>query len=320
MSAIRYHKQVNVLQGRDSDAGSPFARAEWFALLAGPGGIDPLVVEDDRVALPLFAVGRHAKALANWYSFTWQPVGTTQKLSNLAAAMRNRFCRVELSPLPDEDGRASTVATAFRNGGWIVRFEQCDVNHVLPVSDRDFAAYLAQRPGKLRTTIKRKRGKVECRIMTEFQADAWALYERIYAASWKPEEGRPEMLRAFAEQEGTAGRLRLGLAYREGVPVAAQFWTVESGTAFIHKLGQTPEANAVSAGTVLTAALFEHVIDTDKVDLVDFGTGNDPYKADWMEQVRPRYRMTAYNPRRPTNWPAIARVWAQNLASRVRNG
>ena len=36
---------------------------------------------------------------------------------------------------------------------------------------------------------------------------AWAAYEAIYAASWKPAEGKPAMLRRFAEQEGAAGRL-----------------------------------------------------------------------------------------------------------------
>jgi CelD/BcsL family acetyltransferase involved in cellulose biosynthesis len=68
--------------------------------------------------------------------------------------------------------------------------------------------------------------------------------------------------------------------------VAAQFWTVDGGTAWIHKLAHLDSAKPLSAGTTLSAALFAHVIDRDRVTWVDFGTGDDPYKRDWMEQVR----------------------------------
>ncbi len=60
----------------------------------------------------------------------------------------------------------------------------------------------------------------------------------------------------------------------------------------------------LSAGTTLTAALFAHVIDRDRVELVDFGTGDDPYKRDWMEQVRPRYRLACWSPRQPAQLAA----------------
>ena len=31
-------------------------------------------------------------------------------------------------------------------------------------------------------------------------------------------------------------------------------------------------------------------------DLVDFGTGNDSYKADWMDAARPRFALTCIHP------------------------
>jgi hypothetical protein len=70
----------------------------------------------------------------------------------------------------------------------------------------------------------------------------------------------------------------------------------------------------LSAGTTLSAALFEHVIDVDKVDLVDFGTGNDPYKRDWMEIDRPRYRIDCLNPTNPRAWPALVKRILTRLA------
>jgi hypothetical protein len=214
---------------------------------------------------------------------------------------------VVLSKLADEDGTATRLERAFRRAGWIVLREPCDSNHVLPVAGRSYADYLAGRPGALRTTLKRKAKKVAVEVLTSFAGEAWEAYERVYGDSWKPEEGDPGLLRRFAEAEGAAGRLRLGLARHEGAVVAAQFWTVEDSTAYIHKLAHLESAKPLSAGTTLSAALFEHVIDRDRVEWVDFGTGDDPYKRDWMEQVRPRFRLTCLRRGDPRNWAKIAR-------------
>ena len=94
----------------------------------------------------------------------------------------------------------------------------------------------------------------------------------------------------------------------EGEPVAAQFWTVESGIAYIHKLAHRESAKPISPGTSLTAALMMKVIDDDGVEFVDFGTGDDPYKRDWMEEARPRYRLQAWRKGDPRNWPAIGKA------------
>ena len=215
-----------------------------------------------------------------------------------------------------EDGTAEKLAAAFRSAGWIVLSEACDTNHILRVQGRDYAAYLASLPGKLRTTLKRKAKKVDITLSTRFDAQDWAAYEDIYAESWKPEEGDPALLRRFAEQESEAGRFRFGMARYQGEPVAAQFWTVDEGTAYIHKLAHRESAKPVSPGTSLTAALFERVIDTDKVALVDFGTGDDPYKRDWMEEVRERRRLTCLRASAPRNWPVLAKACLRKLVQR----
>jgi CelD/BcsL family acetyltransferase involved in cellulose biosynthesis len=116
--------------------------------------------------------------------------------------------------------------------------------------------------------------------------------------------------------EGAAGRLRLGVARIAGKPVAAQFWTVEAGTAFIHKLAHDEDASKHSPGTLLSAALFEHVIDRDRVDEIDFGTGDDPYKRDWMEAVRNRHAVELYRLAAPRVWPALARAAAKQMLGR----
>ena len=312
MIAVSYHDTVNVLQDVATTHCGPFDRADWFALLAERRSSTLVVLASDgeqTIALPLVRANGRIEPLHNWYSFTWRPVGSGNLtlLTSAARDLRSRAHRVTLWPVPDEDGWATRLAEAFRKAGWSVRSEPCDHNHVLEIDGRNFAEYWAERPGQMRTTLKRKGKKVEVEILKRFDAMAWDAYEAIYNESWKPEEGAPDLLRRFAEAEGAAGRIRLGLARAEGVPVAAQFWTVENGIAYIHKLAHRESAKPLSAGATLTAALFEHVIDRDKVALIDFGTGNDPYKADWMELDRPRYRIDCLDPAQPRAWPALAK-------------
>lgn len=304
---VSYHGRVNDLQG--TLAAGPFDRAEWFALLADAGQ-EPIIAQAEgdgaRVMLALTRANGRIEPLRNWYSFTWRPHGASQRLlEEIAGSLRALACRVTLWPVPDEDGSASRLEHAFRAAGWQVSREACDHNHVLPVNGRSFAEYWASRPGPMRTTLKRKAKKVEVSIMDRFDPAVWAEYEAIYRDSWKPEEGDPALLRRFAEQESASGRIRLGLARAGNTAVAAQLWTVENGIAYIHKLAHREDARELSAGTTLSAALFERVIDIDRVEMIDFGTGNDPYKRDWMELDRPRFRLDCLDPAQPRAWPVL---------------
>ncbi|KPL67479.1 hypothetical protein SZ64_04790 [Erythrobacter sp. SG61-1L] len=325
MVAVSYHDRVNVLQALDLASAAPFDRVEWFTLLEEEGGLRPFIAlaaeGSHAAALPLMQQGGTLVPLANWYSFLWRPLATPGAnqpalLEAIARDLSTKNSRMVLWPLPDEDRSATMLAAAFRAAGWVVIRQECDTNHILRLSGRSYQAYLASRPGPLRTTLKRKAKKLEVEIHSAFDPAAWGAYQEIYSASWKPAEGKPAMLRRFAEQEGAAGRLRLGIARHEGRPLAAQFWTVEAGTAFIHKLAHVEEAVPLSAGTVLTAALFERVIDTDQVEIVDFGTGNDPYKNMWMEETRKRYRLECLRPGNPACWPRLVRAGLRKLLRR----
>lgn len=324
--AVSYHKSVNVLQEANIASAGPFDSPQWFRFLSQDSQNTPIFCiaseNDAMAALPLRQSTHRLDALTNWYAFTWRPLRTRgAEIAPLLAAMardlKSQARRIVLAPLPDEDGTASLLEKAFRQAGWIVFRDQCDVNHVLHVGGRSYAEYLATRPGPVRTTLARKAKKVSVDIFTSFYDDAWSSYETIYAQSWKPAEGDAAFLKRFAQAEGAAGRIRLALAYHDAKPVAAQFWTVENGAAYIHKLAHLPEAGKLSAGTTLTAALMQQVIDRDRVELVDFGTGNDSYKTDWMEAVRPRFRLDCHDPRYVAGWPHILRAALRRLASRM---
>jgi len=297
--------------------GSPFERLDWLALLAQEC-LDPakaqvsVAVDGPRVAvLPWREVNGQIEALANWYNFFVRPLGDSALLSDIAQSLPHG--RATFAPMPEAD--AAALATAMRKAGWIVLTDQCDANHVLEVNGRSYAEYWASRPGALRETVRRKgkKGDVVLRIATSFSQADWDAYETIYRLSWKPGEGSPDFLHKWAQMDGATGRLRLGIAEIDGQPVAAQFWTVEGGTGFIHKLAHDERFRKQSPGTLLTAAMFAHVIDVDRVDLVDFGTGDDPYKRDWMDAVRTRWRLRAWRRTSARHWPSLARALGRQL-------
>ena len=337
MVGVVYHDDLKEVQGDpalasllgEDHAAAPFDRLAWWRGLAQDCDILPLIAVardgDSRAVLPLRRVSRRIEALANWYSFRVAPLATSgadkaRLFEAIARDLAGEAPRITLAPLPDENGEASMLAAAFRQAGWVVFCNACDSNHVLDVGGRSYAQYMEGRPGQLRTTLKRKAAKVDITIESHFNPESWAAYEAVYVQSWKPQEGSPAFLRRFAEEEGMAGRLRMAVARADGKPVAAQFWTVEGGTAWIHKLAHTEDSRALSPGTTLSAALFERVIDGDGVSFVDFGTGNDGYKRDWMEAVRPRFRLDMYRPAWPGNWPPIAKAALRILAPRGGQG
>jgi CelD/BcsL family acetyltransferase involved in cellulose biosynthesis len=298
---------------------SLFDRMEWFRRTderASPGG-KPLIVraraEGSDCWLFLSERGGQAKALASWYTFAFGPVFTGDpteetKFALLVATARRlakRISTIELAPMHGED--AQRLTRAFDRARWVTHKREASASWTVATDDLTFEEYWAARPGELRSTVKRKSAKydISSQIYTTFDGNAWAQYEAIYAASWKTAEGAPEFLRNMALTESAAGALRIGIATIEGEPVAAQLWTIENGRAIIHKLAYLESAREQSPGSVLTAAMFQHAIDQNRVSLIDFGTGDDPYKSDWMDTRQPLYRVQLFNPRHPTGlWHA----------------
>lgn len=317
--------QANDDAARAADFASPFDRPEWFGLLeahgfAGQGRIDARGSSAAATALLPLRRERagHLAGLTNWYSFAIRPLfsgtrGRTAALGDLFKRLRAQAASLSLYPVLDDD--RDRIAAALRAAGWWVRATRAGDRHWLDLGDMDHDAWWATRPGALRSTVQRKakKGVVDIQLLTEFDPGSWAAYEQIYAASWKPEEGHPALLRAFAEMESARGTFRMGIARIEHLPVAAQFWTVEGGTAFIHKLAHVEDSLKASPGTLLSAALFRHVIEVDGVRRVDFGTGNDAYKRDWMNRHDPLWRIEAFNPSRAAAWGPALKAFARSL-------
>jgi CelD/BcsL family acetyltransferase involved in cellulose biosynthesis len=297
---------------------SLFDRLDWFRLLhdhVPPAGrLAVWRARDGGKAAWLFLAveGSKASAYAAWYSLRFNAIGDADVVTPLAEALRRRgLAEVELAPLADPE----PLAAAFRAGGWRVRLTEKTGNWRVATKGEDFAAYWAKRPGQLRSTAKRKAkaAGLEIEILDHFDAGAWAAYEEVYRASWKPEEGSFPFLRALAEQEGAAGTLRLGVARKAGKPLAVQLWLVENEEATIHKLAYREDAKELSPGTILGEAMFRRALDQDRVGAIDYGTGDDAYKRDWMEERRPLWRLQAFNPGTVRGLAGAARALAGRL-------
>lgn len=289
---------------------SPYDRLDWLRLTQRHIWPDaPMIaasarVGGDAVWLPLRDCGSgHGRGFASWYTLAFSPLFTphcnddirAHLLNELARTLRSRFASLTLWPV--EADMAERMSRAFHDQGWLVLRRVEAANWVAHTAGMDFDTYWAKRPSKLRNTARRrtKNTPFTTEVLDRFDADAWAAYEAVYAESWKSAEGSPDFLRALARQESTAGTLRLGIARRDGVPVAAQFWTVENGTATIHKLAYIEREREHSPGTLLSVAMFRHVLDRDRPTRIDYGNGDEPYKAEWMDERRERFRLRLFN-------------------------
>jgi len=293
--------------------------AAWYSNLvdtvfADHPGVRFYVLERRGVAvavLPLLLERRHlswrAKALANYYTCLYSPVLGVQAVDfDLAILLRavrkdhRGLATIQLAPMAVEAREFRSLQAGLREAGFAATPYFCFGNWHLPV-DMSWTEYLASRRGKQRNTITRMRKKLAAEgghlelVTNERLEQGIAAYEQVYAASWKqPEPFKdfvPGLIRLCAEQ----GWLRLGVAWLQDRPIAAQIWIVWQGRAQIYKVAYDEAFSAYSPGTLLTALLMEQVLDVDKVADVDYLIGDDPYKQTWMSHRRERQGLIAYN-------------------------
>lgn len=280
-------------------------------------GIRIYTVDDDngtRVVLPLRAeriwMGWNLTALSNYYTSLFEPMLDTgvkaPELAPLLSAVDKEFPgigSIKFAPLDRASHGYLTIAAALRSKRWY-SFEYFAFGNWFHTVSGSWAEYLAARSGVLRSTIKRMGkkfaadgGVLQLVVKDKELAAGIAAYEAVYAESWKQPEPYPKFMPGLMEACARKGTLRLGLAWLNGKPIAAQAWIVANGRAEIYKLAYDEHFKAYSPGTLVTAMLMEHVIEIDKVNEIDYLIGDDAYKQTWMTQRRERWGIIAYNPR-----------------------
>ncbi|HKV62603.1 MAG TPA: GNAT family N-acetyltransferase [Candidatus Acidoferrum sp.] len=267
---------------------------------------------------------RKLEALSNYYSCFYAPhLGAPAKrsretllaMTRAIAREQPRWDQIEIKPLENQSSEYSELVEAFKAAGFVVQTFFSFGNWYLPVSGRSFTEYSESLPSVLKNTLSRKRKKLEktgrarIEIVTGGQGLDAAIdsYMKVYLSSWKQPEPYPEFVPSLIRMCAQMGALRLGLIHVDGEPAAAQLWIVHHGNALIYKLAYDERFAELSVGTILSATLFEHALDVDKVKEVDYLSGDDAYKKDWMSERRERWGILALNPRTPRGLLAIAR-------------
>jgi len=302
------------------------ARDDWEILAAGDGADAALLAWRDP------ATPHAVAALTNYYASQWSPalrpgVDRAAALDALVGELAGtRAATVTLAPLAD-DADARALQGAFAGRGWYVRRYFCFGNWYLPCEGLAFDAYMEARDSRLYNTWTRKAKKFQkgadgARL--EIVADpagveaAMDAYDHVYARSWKVPEPYPGFVRGWARTCAEQGWLRLGVAWLGDVPIAAQFWFTMNRRAYIFKLAYDEAHTKLSAGTVLSAHLFRHALEEDRVVEMDYLTGDDAYKKGWMTHRRERIGLLACNPRTARGLVAAAREYAGALRQRWR--
>ena len=313
--------------GAGAAAADVFLTADWFEHLARhgfEGGVQPylLGVSDTRepstFVLPLAADARGLRSLSNYYSSLYGPVGqvgTGAAAWQAVARVLRRHAQggvLDLNPLAHDAGWVDALEQALRASGYWVDRYLCFGNWYLPVQAGGFDAYFATLPSALRHSIERGRRRLQrtgAHTLTIHTAlgsaldEAIADFEAVYQRSWKTVEPCPQFMPGLMRMAALQGWLRLGVLRLQGEPVAAQVWLVQGGKANIYKLAYVQGAERFSPGSVLTAALMTHVMDVDQVREVDYLTGDDAYKRDWMSKRRERIGLLAFHASR---WHGLA--------------
>ncbi len=249
---------------------------------------------------------RKLEALSNYYSSLFMPVGLKDEDLQAVACeiVKERWDSVDLHPMPKGEPIFDETCAAMRKAGMSVQPYYCFGNWYLEVNGRSYHDYSNTLPSRLRNTLKRK-GKQFAAMTSRMEIisgingvdGAIAAYEKVYGSSWKVHEPHPGFMPGLIRLCAEQGWLRLGVAYLEDEPIAAQLWIVKDKIASIYKLAYDEKYSKLSAGSLLTAKLMEHVIDADRVVEVDYLTGDDEYKKDWMSRRRERWGIVAYNRR-----------------------
>ncbi|MDR9436154.1 MAG: GNAT family N-acetyltransferase [Thiohalophilus sp.] len=204
-----------------------------------------------------------------------------------------------LEPVSNDDNRIEGFQRGMEATGFRCNRNFRLYNWIYRVQGQSYAEYMVSRPARLRNTIARKKRKLErehgyeIRLFTGGDVpQAMSDYYAPYSASWKANEQYVDFLNGIVAGFSRPGWTRLAVLYVQGQSIAAQLWFVVHGKANIFRLAYDEAWKAYSPGSILTSFLMEYVIDVDGVEEIDFLTGNDAYKQDWMSERRELFALS----------------------------
>jgi len=248
------------------------------------------------------------ESLTNYYSPIFQILSSENSFS--LSLVREFLLELKNEPFawdvlvlqPMDKGEVSLISGLKKMGLPNIPF-YCFANWYLEVNQRSFDEYFSGLSSRVKNTVARKTkiffqlegAKVEIIHDAQRLKKGIQAFEAVYASSWKGQETYPEFISGLICMASKKGALRLGIAYINDTAIAAQLWVVADDTAYIYKLAYDEKYKKLSTGTILTATLMRYAIDVDKVKCVDYLSGDDAYKKEWMSHRRERWGIMIFN-------------------------
>lgn len=308
-------ESANALLAQTAEESVFFSRP-WFENLLSNvpedchGILLACVVEGDELLalLPLKKKSdEHWYALTNLYSSLYSLLLVGNRQQEVVACLvrgliQLRFSSLRLDPIAADDPNLQLFQQAMESSGIACQRTFRFYNWIHRTQGETFEDYLAARPSRVQNTIARKTRKLEREhgyevrlFMDSDLQQALADYTAVYNRSWKANELYGDFIEGLAHALSQPGWLRLAILYVDEKPVAAQFWFVVHSKASIFKLVYDEQWRHYSPGSILTSYLMKQVIDIDKVEEIDFLTGDDAYKQEWMSERRERSTLYCIN-------------------------
>ena len=273
---------------------------------------------------------RKLMSMTNFYTMNYAPIVHADPVRAGAAvdALAEEICSeqptwdiIELRGLLMEAPTTRELLRAFRKRGMLVDTYFQFENWYQSLSGVSARTYFDARPSRLRNTIGRKLKRVQREHQLDFclYKGAGELhkgledYQAVYERSWKEPEVYSEFIPRLLSKLADHDALRLGILNIDHQPVAAQIWLQSGNRATIYKLAYDERYAQLSVGSILTKMMFDHAIDVDHVSEVDFGSGSDAYKREWMSDCREVVALIGFNVRSPLGLFAATRHFSSRL-------
>lgn len=325
---------VNLQSEQESD--QPFYLTEkWFELLKETTEKEYTLVNlrAGQVSLPhtienntRFKITK-LKSLANYYSPEFDiKLNSFEPIADIYDDSIKQFDVISLGPLSADNSAMIAERLSRQDFDVAVDYRTCNWFEDNIASKEQ---YWQKRPSRLKNTLHRKQKKADSD--PEFRLHIYSNhseselskllsdYHLVYNKSWKNKEPYPEFINAITMYESARGNLRLGIAYKGETPVAAQIWFRHRKTAYIFKLAYDEQYRTEGYGNIVTRALVDFSIESDGVSKIDFLTGNDTYKKDWMSSSRILFTVTAINKRTLKGKCLLIAKSAKRLLRKTKN-
>jgi CelD/BcsL family acetyltransferase involved in cellulose biosynthesis len=204
--------------------------------------------------------------------------------------------------LPAEYPGVDELQQALLRGGHRVHLSEGEGNWIFVQKEVTPEAFHSGLGPNLRSDTRRFMRKLDAAGCFQFRLVSEDLtpkeitdYQLVFSRSWKEPEIDPTFHPELMEAMARRGCLRLGLAYLDERPIAAQLWLVSARRGYIVKLAYDEAYAKFKVGTVLTWKIIEKLISADRMNFFDYLRGDDEYKKRWAPIQRQRFTLLGFH-------------------------